>query len=271
MDFNDYQKLAARTMAPESVDNPPGKQIAVYGLGLAGESGEVIEIIKKGVGHGQAIDVDKVKKELGDVLWYLSAIASHFDLTLEEVAQTNVNKLQTRYPEGFSPQASAARKDTLVDQVIQKMTDPKEGTVFDAVAKAPPEDQVKAAEDYLDRLLPKATTNVTSPQYGGPSNAAFKLMQAVKKQSGKMPPERPLERVTDPTEPFKDAIGAAFQRGIFAGAETAVRPTQATMEELLASGMEDQLHAQGLYLEACRRFAKIQVAASSMKKPEGSN
>lgn len=271
MDFNDYQKLAARTMSPESFENPPGKQIAVYGLGLAGESGEVIEIIKKGVGHGQTIDVDKVKQELGDVLWYLSAIASHFDLTLEEVAQTNVTKLQTRYPEGFTPQASAARKDTLLEQAIQKLTDPKEGTVFDAVARAAPEDQIKAAEDYMDRLLPKATTNVTSPHYGGASDAAFKLMQTVKKQSGKMPPERPLEHVTDLTGPFKDAIMAAFQRGIFAGAETAVRPTPATMEELIASGMEDQRHAEGLYMEACRRFAKIQVAASELKTPKGSN
>ena len=102
-----YQQLAMRT-APTTIDD---KQIAVFGLGVAGEAGEVAEVIKKHVGHGHELDRDKLTKELGDVLWYVAGLAHLFDIPLSTVAQVNIAKLRKRYPEGFSHDASRNRVD----------------------------------------------------------------------------------------------------------------------------------------------------------------
>lgn len=108
MRLNHYQQEASRTLPPNT---EPGKALNLGALGLGGEAGEAIDLIKKHLFHGQPLDVEKLRKELGDVLWYVSAIATGAGLTLEEVAEANVEKLRKRYPEGFSPAASVARAD----------------------------------------------------------------------------------------------------------------------------------------------------------------
>ena len=65
---------------------------------------------KKHVGHGHALDVDAIKKELGDVLWYVAGIATALGLDLSEVASANINKLK-RCPDGLTSAASVARVD----------------------------------------------------------------------------------------------------------------------------------------------------------------
>ena len=102
--FNDYQKLAMRTANPEC------KHIANFGLGLTGESGEVVEIIKKHLFHGHELDKDKIIKEMGDCAWYLASGCEIFDDTFEEMIQMNIKKLEKRYPEGFSYDKSINRK-----------------------------------------------------------------------------------------------------------------------------------------------------------------
>lgn len=101
-----YQNDAART-APGPYD---AMSLAVFALGVAGESGEVAELIKKHVGHGHVLDKAKVTKELGDVLWYIAALCTALDLELEDVAEANIAKLRARYPEGFDPERSQNRK-----------------------------------------------------------------------------------------------------------------------------------------------------------------
>lgn len=105
MNLNDYQSLAARTAAPH--DN----ELVNYGLGIAGEAGEVADLIKKAIFHGHNIEQGEIKKELGDVLWYLANIARIAGLTLDEVAESNIAKLQRRYPQGFSTEASINREE----------------------------------------------------------------------------------------------------------------------------------------------------------------
>lgn len=100
MTLDDYQHEAARTLArpqpiPQSLDR------AVMALGLAGEAGEVAELLKKNLGHGKPLAMDALTSELGDCLWYLAAIATQHGLTLDEVAAYNVAKLRARYPAGF--------------------------------------------------------------------------------------------------------------------------------------------------------------------------
>lgn len=104
MNANDYQQLAARTL----IDNPPRTYTAdeimlVWNvLGLAGECGEVADLVKKAVFHDIGLDRDKLLKELGDVSWYLAGIATKLKAALgEDVLQPNIDKLKARYPDGF--------------------------------------------------------------------------------------------------------------------------------------------------------------------------
>jgi NTP pyrophosphatase (non-canonical NTP hydrolase) len=79
--------------------------------GLAGESGEVADLIKKQIGHGHDLDKDKLTKELGDVLWYLSQVAQQYEISLSTVATANIEKLRKRYPDGFTEAASKNRTE----------------------------------------------------------------------------------------------------------------------------------------------------------------
>ncbi|WP_191556593.1 nucleoside triphosphate pyrophosphohydrolase family protein [Metabacillus idriensis] len=105
MELNEYQQLASRTAAKH--DN----ELVNFGLGLTGEAGEVADLIKKACFHGHSIGKEEIKKELGDVLWYLSNIARIAGLELDEIAAANIEKLKKRYPEGFSVEASINRSE----------------------------------------------------------------------------------------------------------------------------------------------------------------
>jgi NTP pyrophosphatase (non-canonical NTP hydrolase) len=78
-------------------------------MGLCGESGEAIDIVKKHLHQGHELDRDKLLKELGDIAWYLAEAATALDMDLETVLERNIEKLRARYPEGFSPERSIHR------------------------------------------------------------------------------------------------------------------------------------------------------------------
>ena len=111
MHANEYQQSASRTRIdkPDFKITDPQVMIAWNALGLAGEAGEVADLIKKGVFHQRGLDKENLKKELGDVLWYLTALCSDLGLTLEEVMQHNIQKLQARFPEGYDPERTSVR------------------------------------------------------------------------------------------------------------------------------------------------------------------
>ena len=107
--LNDYQAAASRTLAPERrLDN---NSLAMVGLGLAGETGEVVDLIKKVVAHDHPLDRRKLVLEMGDVLWYITALATLLEVPLETVAFTNIEKLKKRYPNGFDSARSRNRSD----------------------------------------------------------------------------------------------------------------------------------------------------------------
>ena len=99
MDFNEYQKLAMVTKKPYK---DPREQLVNGSLGLAGESGEVCDMIKKHFSVGNEIDRPAIKKELGDVMWYIAELCDAFDFDLNDVAQTNIDKLRARHGTSFS-------------------------------------------------------------------------------------------------------------------------------------------------------------------------
>ncbi|MBI5974887.1 nucleoside triphosphate pyrophosphohydrolase family protein [Staphylococcus canis] len=108
MEFNHYQKAAQRTLNTQKMQ----KELLQMGaLGLNGEAGEVADIIKKHFYHEHPLDVEALKKELGDVLWYIATCATTLNVSLDEIAQMNIEKLEKRYPNGFNPEDSKNRKD----------------------------------------------------------------------------------------------------------------------------------------------------------------
>lgn len=70
-------------------------------LGLSGEAGEVLDMVKKWVFHEKELDKEHLKKEIGDVMWYVAMLCENFGFDLDEILQMNVDKLMARYPEGF--------------------------------------------------------------------------------------------------------------------------------------------------------------------------
>lgn len=108
MTINEYQKLAMTTLNPD-LDK---KDVLINGvMGLCGESGEVIDIVKKHLAQGHELDKEKIIKELGDVAWYMAEIATVLDVELEDVLVQNIEKLKKRYPEGFSTEKSVNRAE----------------------------------------------------------------------------------------------------------------------------------------------------------------
>lgn len=98
MTINEYQKLAMITLNPQLEK----KDVLINGvMGLCGESGEAIDIVKKWLAQDHELDRDHLIKELGDVAWYLAETATALDISLEEIFQRNIDKLKKRYPEGF--------------------------------------------------------------------------------------------------------------------------------------------------------------------------
>ena len=82
------------------------------GIGLASESGEISEIVKKVIFQGKPLNDETkfhVKRELGDVMWYVAQMCMALDLTLDEIIDENLNKLESRYPGGFSVENSENR------------------------------------------------------------------------------------------------------------------------------------------------------------------
>ena len=108
MTINEYQTLALRT-APTLSDTT---QKLLNGLmGLNGEAGEAIDILKKSLFQGHPMDNEHIAKELGDVAWYLAISADAIGYKLEDIFRMNIGKLKDRYPDGFDPEKSQHRAD----------------------------------------------------------------------------------------------------------------------------------------------------------------
>ena len=106
MTINEYQKLAQRTANTKR----PSDKLENACLGLAGECGEVCDVMKKALFQGHELDREHLAKELGDVAWYLAVGAHALGYDLETVLHMNVVKLRERYPNGFEAERSLRRE-----------------------------------------------------------------------------------------------------------------------------------------------------------------
>ena len=106
MRVNEYQELAMATLNPQLSK----REVLINSvMGLCGESGEAIDMVKKWMAQGHEIDKAHLAKELGDIAWYLAEAATALDIPLEDIFQSNIDKLKNRYPEGFETKRSLIR------------------------------------------------------------------------------------------------------------------------------------------------------------------
>lgn len=108
MQMNDYQLLAARTIDRNNLDLIGMECHALHGM--VSEIGELHGLYQKEY-QGHPFDMEHLKKELGDLLWFVAEYCTALGWTLSDVAQMNIDKLKARYPEGFSAEKSLHRKE----------------------------------------------------------------------------------------------------------------------------------------------------------------
>jgi len=105
MTISEYQKLAARTIN-ESLSNDEKIRHSLFGL--SSESGEVNGIFQKQL-QGHPIDIEHLKKEIGDCMWMLAELCTANGIEMQEVCEINIAKLKARYPDGFNAEQSIYR------------------------------------------------------------------------------------------------------------------------------------------------------------------
>ena len=106
MEINTYQTLAMQSLNKElKKDDVLINSV----MGLCGESGEAIDIVKKWFAQGHPLDKEHLREELGDIAWYLAEAAFGLDMNLEDILKANLEKLAKRYPKGFDKEASLKR------------------------------------------------------------------------------------------------------------------------------------------------------------------
>lgn len=108
MTINEYQCETLRTANGSDSEFP---MILNGVMGLAGESGECVDLVKKSLFQGHSLDREHLARELGDVAWYLAVSAYAIGYDLHTVLQMNIDKLRKRYPDGFDPNLSQHREE----------------------------------------------------------------------------------------------------------------------------------------------------------------
>lgn len=108
MDFTEFQSRSYKNIQPHSSTKD---ELLNWCVGLCEEVGETMNVVKHHFWPGENINEEKIAKELGDVLWYVSAIASNLNLNLGIIARLNIEKLEHRYQQEFSKESSDKRHE----------------------------------------------------------------------------------------------------------------------------------------------------------------
>ena len=107
-DLDVFQEEALRCMRS---DLPYEAICSNMCMGLAGETGETVDIFKKHIYQGKVLDINDVIEEIGDILWYIANLCNVNKITMKECMESNVEKLRKRYPNGFSIKDALERAD----------------------------------------------------------------------------------------------------------------------------------------------------------------
>ena len=113
--YINHAQMVARLNKPgQSIINdltPVKAHIWHMGTGISGESGEILDTVKKHVVYNKALDIENLIEELGDMEYFMEGLRAATGITREQCLQHNLDKLAKRYPAGYSNQAAQARAD----------------------------------------------------------------------------------------------------------------------------------------------------------------
>lgn len=114
MEIRDYQFKASRTLA--NLESPIMDDLHMV-MGMQTESAEIADAYKKHIAYGKNLDLVNVKEEIGDLLWYLANLANLHGWDLRDIMDTNIKKLEARYPEKFNND-NAVNRDLEKERII---------------------------------------------------------------------------------------------------------------------------------------------------------
>jgi NTP pyrophosphatase (non-canonical NTP hydrolase) len=106
MDLKEYQQKASRTLAATETHLTDNLHMSI---GIVTEAGEIADVFKKHIAYGKEIDWVNVKEEIGDVMWYIANFCNINGWDLREILDTNIKKLEARFPEKFSAEKALNR------------------------------------------------------------------------------------------------------------------------------------------------------------------
>ena len=115
MDIKTYVDLSDRTCKHlgenEHVMDAKDYDLMHATLGIAGESGEIVDAVKKHVIYNKPLDIANMREEIGDIMWYIALACRTLDFDMEEILQENIEKLAKRYPEKYTDAHASLRLD----------------------------------------------------------------------------------------------------------------------------------------------------------------
>jgi NTP pyrophosphatase (non-canonical NTP hydrolase) len=114
MNINDYQLKAARTCT--KIDGAIMDDLHMV-LGMQTEAAEIADVYKKHIAYKKELDLVNVKEEIGDLMWYIANMCNMHGWDLREILDTNIAKLEARYPEKFTEE-QAINRDLVTERQI---------------------------------------------------------------------------------------------------------------------------------------------------------
>lgn len=119
MNFKEYQKEASRTDAPLNRDYDKLHAVHMV-MGMTTEVGELVDVFKKDLAYNKPVDWVNVKEEIGDLMWYVANFCTINNFDIEEILQTNIDKLRARYPDRFDTGAAVSRDLDKERQILEQ-------------------------------------------------------------------------------------------------------------------------------------------------------
>ena len=176
MNFKTYLVESERTLADKGKDTN-----VLHGtIGICTEAGEILDAIKKSMFYGKPIDKVNIKEEIGDVMWYIAILCREFNLEMEDVLQTNINKLKARYPDKFTSENALNRDLDKERKILETTTDEFTSFRRTQIAEMIPYNK---AVDMTNVSISQADLEQGSPKLGdmiarNPKNHADKWLVA---------------------------------------------------------------------------------------------
>ena len=160
MNFQTYREQRKRT---ETWIGNADEKLCMLCMGLAGESGEIIDYLKKMLFHKHPFDKEKLIKEMGDMMWYFVGLLDFFKIDIEDVFNKNIKKLQQRYPNGWNAEDSFKRRDEKKgNNLVFNNQDPLKEILFSIKVNEEKFNQIKNSLTYEYVFYPYIKLNLSN-------------------------------------------------------------------------------------------------------------